>query len=446
MSSPPPEILHLGLPEYCTPTTPFLIKISSDFNTCVPTPLAFVSTCLGILSIVTWLFALPPQIYKNFVLKSASGLSPYFLAVWFLGDLTNLLGGLFTGQAVWQVVDAAYFVSVDVILAGQYFWYTYGKSWGESRLEEDDLGKFGEDDENPSEVFDAVSPTNDMETSEAIQPMSTKSTETDNRSIDNTSAQQHGRLGEKKAPPSGLSSFNEKSRHPKIVRIQPSPPLPTLSPRTVLFLSTLFTILATASPLHSPSPSPTVSSLGSSPLEPAGRILSWTSTLFYLGSRLPQIYKNRILRSTAGLSPVLFAAAFTGNLFYTISVTTNPLAWASSPPHGLHGWAGPEGSDRVNWILLAAPFWIGAAGVLVLDATIGMQFWRFGEGVEDTGAKGGEAIKTQGKRGRWRKVKGWMRGWVPSPGPRSRSNEHGEESSLLGEERENRHGRNYNGG
>lgn len=100
---------------------------------------------------------------------------------------------------------------------------------------------------------------------------------------------------------------------------------------------------------------------------------------------------------------------------------TNPLAWFSAPSWGLHGWAGPEGSDRLNWISLAAPFWLGTAGVLALDATIGIQFLRYGEGKVKVVREA-----RPGGRGRWRRVEGWMRGWVPSPGPTE-----GERGRLL---------------
>jgi hypothetical protein len=144
--------------------------------------------------------------------------------------------------------------------------------------------------------------------------------------------------------------------------------------------------------------------------------MSWVSTFLYLVSRFPQLYKNHKRRSTAGLSLSLFIAAFFGNLFYSTSMLTNPLAWGSYPPYGAHGWAPSTGSDRGKWVALAAPFWLGAAGVLALDGAVGVQFWIFGEeGVE-------KRVKVRDERGRshWRKVSGWMRGWVPSPSPRRR--------------------------
>ena len=112
-----------ALPDHCTPTTDFLLRFSSTFHVCIPTPLAFISNTLGVLSICSWLFAQLPQIYKNYNLKSTSGLSIFFLVEWCLGDLGNLLGALFTHQAQWQVAIGGYYVFVDVCLVLQWVWY-----------------------------------------------------------------------------------------------------------------------------------------------------------------------------------------------------------------------------------------------------------------------------------------------------------------------------------
>ena len=75
-----------------------------------------------------------PQIFKNYQLQSASGLSIYFLGEWLLGDLSNLVGAILTRQAGWQVVIAGYYVFVDVWLVSQYFWYSQVKSSGKEGL------------------------------------------------------------------------------------------------------------------------------------------------------------------------------------------------------------------------------------------------------------------------------------------------------------------------
>ena len=395
----------MSLPDHCTPVNDFLSRISCDFGTCVPTPQAFFSTLLGSLSIVSWLFAQLPQIFKNYKAQSTTGLSIYFLIEWCLGDSTNLLGALMTGQATWQVVVAGYYVCVDVILVSQYIWYTHYKAWreGDTVWEAPPLGGRGDDD---TEFIEGISASDNSSERPSLsegrdKPVSGKS--------DNDPKKTHF----KNSSPRGAFSMNEKFTDPtshRIVTRRGNSPPQIISPKTVLGISILCAALAHASPLHSTS-SPLHTKESSQSIEIIGRLLSWTSTLLYLGSRLPQIFKNYSRRSTAGLSPALFIAAFFGNLFYSTSLITNPLAWASYPPFGLHGWVGVDGSDQVTWLKLAAPFWLGAAGVLALDGAIGIQFLMYSE-------EKVVVVKDGRGRGRWMRVSGWMRGWVPSPGPR----------------------------
>ena len=388
-----------SLPDHCTPTNAFLTQFSTNFQTCVPTTLAFISILLGCLSIFAWLCAQLPQVYKNYTLKSASGLSIIFLAEWMLGDATNLLGSLFTEQAAWQVVLAGYYVSVDLCLLFQYLWYSRLKPWRQRRLDEQKVGTIQERNGDSEGMLLNVSPPEGEGV--ASTPM------------DGTDDTPNSKPRDAKSNPFRMLNFSfsprEKSTPPSSYRTvsRPSGALGP-SPKTVLLVSMLLAILANASPMQPTSTPPTSEPTS---LETAGRFLSWISTVLYLGSRLPQIYKNHKRRSTAGLSPALFIAAFFGNLFYSTSLLTNPLAWDSYGPYGLNGWVGPEGSDRVEWVSLAAPFWLGSAGVLVMDGVIGLQFLGYGE------EKKIVIVTDERGRSRWRKVSGWMRGWVPSPNP-----------------------------
>ncbi|KAL9027909.1 MAG: hypothetical protein Q9196_003645 [Gyalolechia fulgens] len=396
-----------NVPNHCEPTTSFLVALSSNLHTCVPTPLALVSTTLGILSIISWLFAQLPQIRKNYKLQSASGLSIYFLAEWLLGDLTNLLGALLTRQASWQVVVAAYYVTVDICLVTQFFWYSHYKPWRGKSLDlhsterrdgpsrEQLAGRSPSLRINPSNSQDAMAGKKDLDSPTRSSSASDRPYSSLNFSWAST---------EKATPGSSYRSIRRPQNSPGT----------GLSPNTLLVVSLVFALVANASPLRAPSQAYIATYHQLDPLETAGRILSWMSTLLYLGSRLPQIFKNHRRRSTSGLSPALFIAAFFGNLFYSTSLLANPLAWNDSHPYGLHGWAGAEGSDRITWVTLAAPFFLGAAGVLMMDAIIGLQFLLFGE---NEALSPVVVVRDERGRGHWRKVSGWMRGWVPSPGP-----------------------------
>jgi uncharacterized protein with PQ loop repeat len=418
----------MTLPAHCSPTHPFLFDLSTYFHTCIPTPLAFVSTALGTLSIVSWLFAQLPQIYKNHQLQSTAGLSMFFLIEWCLGDTANLLGCLFTNQAGWQIVVASYYVFVDVCLVSQYFWYTYFKP----RIHSQNTysASISERSDSDSDIINGLSPINSHYTGEEMA-CPKKLNPDDAPPPGPMDAPRFSDINYEKASPSRSS--------PIILRVPEDPAskwMPGPSPRTVLYIATLCALVSTSSaaPL-----SANLSGDSSShffrldtPTEIAGTILSWISTLLYLGSRLPQLYKNWDRQSTAGLSPLLFMAAFCGNFFYSSSLLTNPNAWYDFPPYGGHGWVGYEGSERWRWVARATPFFLGAAGVLSLDGAMGMQFLLYRENKEE------KIVKVRDSRGRsqWQKVSGWMRGWVPSMTGKERVVAREEGERLLSESRE----------
>jgi uncharacterized protein with PQ loop repeat len=388
-----------SLPRHCEPASEFLAVISSRLHICIPTTLALVSSILGTLSIVSWLFAQLPQIYKNYKLQSTAGLSVFFLVEWCLGDTTNLLGAIFTRQAGWQVVIACYYVLVDVVLVLQYFWYTgiRGKLKGKSGL--DSIDYRGAD----GSVFEGIAPYDDgsirSSSPERAWPSEPK-----------TVGLRKGSAVE--SPQFYSPSYSkEKSSSRRFTARTGSGSLPTISPKTVLMTSMLCAVFANASPTGSSSHSQLLEASHDSTTEIAGRILSWMSTILYLGSRLPQLYKNYLRRSTSGLSPLLFMAAFGGNFFYSASLLTNPNAWYDFPPYGGGGWADADGNNRREWVGLAIPFFLGAAGVLSMDAFMGVQFLIYGEQGEEPVIRVNDP--RIGRR-RWRRVSGWMRGWIPS--------------------------------
>ncbi|XP_033006413.1 putative uncharacterized protein SLC66A1L isoform X3 [Lacerta agilis] len=94
-------------------------------------------------------------------------------------------------------------------------------------------------------------------------------------------------------------------------------------------------------------------------IEMSGFVCGYISCLFYLGSRIPQLYKNFQRRSTEGTSYLLFALAMMGNCTYGLSIvlkipTTQHLV-------NLYFW------HHLPWL-------IGSFGVLFLDIFITAQF------------------------------------------------------------------------
>lgn len=404
------------LPDHCEPSSPLLTTLSSVLHICLPTPSALLSSALGSLSIVSWLFAQLPQIYKNYSLQSTAGLSAWFLVEWCLGDSANLVGAVLTNQADWQVIVAAYYVLVDVVLVSQYFWYTHIRP--RRRFEYPD---------NKSDIDDDDERSQQRATNSRIVQYCPAPADRLTPSLETKNAPSRAFQSGDSSQCSSFANVKEKFKAPSrtVLRSSPSAPgTPLASPRTLLFMSMLCAVLANASGQTSDgdiSDSTEISSQTASQI--TGRIVSWISTVMYLGSRIPQIYKNYRRKSTSGLSPLLFFAAFCGNFFYSSSLVTNPNAWFDFPPYGGGGWAGSDGNSRVEWVGRAIPFFLGAAGVLILDGTVGIQFLIYAE-KPDVIAK---AEHGQGRR--WEKVTGWMRGWIPSNSPQMSAA--GEETQLL---------------
>jgi len=432
-----------ALPAHCQPLDLFLTRLSTNFDVCVPTYQAFISTLLGSLSILAWLFAQLPQIYKNYRMQSTAGLSVYFLIEWCLGDTTNLIGAILTNQATWQIIVAGYYTFVDCVLVGQLVWYERMREWRETKgliIEGRSMGEDGydssEDDAARRRLVDGLSSTTDQD--DALGAKKSGGTPFISAlkgfKFPSLSSSYREKDSQLSTSDSNSPTDSTSSSRPIVHRVR-NAISPTPSPRAVLLLAMLCAVLTKTQASSMPPPPPLIQIPSLRPLfhsessesytELAGRILSWVSTALYLGSRIPQLVKNAQRRSTAGLSLSLFVAAFFGNLFYSSSLLTNPLAWSDFGSFGGRGWAPEEGSSRWRWVSLAAPFWLGAAGVLVLDAAVGMQFLMYREkGREEEEermmASMIESMHSMGGVGGWggvvgwRRVSGWMRGWVPS--------------------------------
>ncbi|KAF9926739.1 hypothetical protein FBU30_003733 [Linnemannia zychae] len=84
-------------------------------------------------------------------------------------------------------------------------------------------------------------------------------------------------------------------------------------------------------------------------------ILGWGSAILYLGSRLPQIYKNWRLKSCEGLSIMMFMFSVFGNVFYVASIFFKSL--------------------EIDYLITTMPWWLGSGGTLIFDFTIFFQFY-----------------------------------------------------------------------
>ncbi|KAH9817508.1 hypothetical protein DFH28DRAFT_1124159 [Melampsora americana] len=88
------------------------------------------------------------------------------------------------------------------------------------------------------------------------------------------------------------------------------------------------------------------------------QIVGWFSAAAYLGSRIPQIFKNRQTKCK-GLSMLFFLVGITGNTTYVASILLLSLKPA-------HLWI------NLSWL-------VGSAGTILLDLIVLYQFWLYRE-------------------------------------------------------------------
>ncbi|TIA90606.1 hypothetical protein E3P81_02387 [Wallemia ichthyophaga] len=215
------------------------------------------SAASGWISILSWFVVYSPQIYENYVLQSASGLSLTFVVIWLLGDITNLVGGFMVHLLPPMLILALYYTACDVILLWQMWIYR-----GNNGISEGGIGSGSEE---------GVAPTHPTESDR-------------------------------------LLSVQEQHRHQQQESHQ-------------LFVNLLCTALVVFGGALSFILNADKEYMGTPPLHstPTAQFAGWTSAVLYILSRFPQIIKNTHTHCD-GLSIPLFAFALCGNCSYVAQV------------------------------------------------------------------------------------------------------------------------------
>ncbi|KAI9297723.1 PQ-loop-domain-containing protein [Neoconidiobolus thromboides FSU 785] len=239
----------------CQPN--FIPIFYNIFKECAYDSMDGLSIILGYISICFWINVLFPQLWENYCRKSVESLSYSFLTIWFLGDSTNLVGGILTDQLPFQIYLAAYFVLMDILTVIQCIYYNY----------------FYNKDSHPRYNNHQGCPT-------LLRSLIPR------RIVYNNAMKRNVILGV------GLSFITLTVIYFQFYDLSPLPNIPPVI---------LLQITNKAS-------------------YNIGVIISWTCTFLYVLSRFPQIVKNFKRKSVEGLSLNLFLFAFFGNLTYSLSI------------------------------------------------------------------------------------------------------------------------------
>ncbi|RFU76919.1 hypothetical protein TARUN_5332 [Trichoderma arundinaceum] len=272
-----------------------------------------ISGIFGSISMVAWICVILPQMIVNYRAKSADGLSMPFLAVWMIGDVTNLIGGLFTHLAPTAIVLAVYFCIADFLLISQCLYYNTINARRAAQLS--------------AEAAEA--------TEEA--PLLGERRTSHRRSV---SGEDVGKIA-----PAGDELLERSSWWSNAASLV-----------AVYVLGFAGWYLSYKAGAYNEADPVVFNALEVSPdlLEKVGIILGYFSAVCYLCARVPQIIKNYREKSCEGLSILFFMLSLTGNLTYAISIVAY--------------------SQDKKYIINTIPWLIGSLGTVVEDGTIFVQF------------------------------------------------------------------------
>ncbi|KAI8722252.1 hypothetical protein NCS52_00368700 [Fusarium sp. LHS14.1] len=290
-----------------------------------------VSGIFGSISLTSWICLLLPQLFTNYKAKSADGLSMAFLVVWLLGDVTNLVGALFTRLAPTAVALAGYFCIADLVLISQVLYYNALNARRARRAENED----------PSEESPLIGNRRRRSSSFGL-PGSQRRHATHTES----SMEPLRKIvtGEDETPDSSPWVHNA---------------LSLLAVYAIGFAGWFVSYKVGAWDGADPG-TPDSHDHAKTGIEIAGLTLGYFSAALYLCARIPQIIKNYREKSCEGLALLFFMLSLSGNLTYGISLVAY--------------------SQDKGYLLNALPWLLGSLGTIAEDLIIFIQFRIYSNG------------------------------------------------------------------
>ncbi|KAG6009887.1 hypothetical protein E4U21_000989 [Claviceps maximensis] len=297
-----------------------------------------LSGIFGSISLTAWICLLLPQLIANYRASSADGLSMAFLIVWLLGDACNLVGALFTNLAPSAIALATYFCFLDGILIAQTGYYKAKATRRRASADRDAL-LIAESTCERSPLIGRRRSSTDLPGSHVRPEIHRESALEPIRKV--------------------LTGQDEtRERRPLLNNL-----LGLMAVYIVGFLGWFMSYKAGAwnGDEGIPDKGPNVPPPSDADEIKAkfGLALGYTSALFYLCARLPQILKNYREKSCEGLSLLFFMLSLTGNLTYGLSL----IAY----------------SQQKEYLITALPWLVGSLGTMVEDSTIFVQFRIYGD-------------------------------------------------------------------
>ncbi|PWY76241.1 PQ-loop-domain-containing protein [Aspergillus heteromorphus CBS 117.55] len=296
----------------------------------VLTPREAASGLLGSISLTCWIFLLVPQLIENYRNGNAEAISLLFLFVWFVGDITNLIGGAWAGLVPVIVAIAVYFCIADGVLIGQCLYYKVRNSRAAAAAAARHRRR-----RSSLDTPDPTTPLLGRRFSDAIE----------NSRGSARRADSHGQTAGAGADDTlaKIVEENDVGRKAWVKNLS--------SVLAICVIGMAGWTMAWRTGVWKPAPEEVD---GGVDMAPGAMVLGYISAVCYLGARLPQIYKNYCDKSCEGLSLLFFILSLLGNLTYGAGIICH--------------------STERNYIVTNVPWLIGSLGTMVEDITIFMQF------------------------------------------------------------------------
>lgn len=301
---------------------------SSAAETVPLTPREAASGLLGSISLTCWIFLLVPQLIENYRNGNAEAISFLFLFVWFVGDVANLIGGVWAGLVPVIIAIAVYFCIADGVLITQCLYYKarnanpYALNRRRSSVETPDpttplLGRRFSDN-----LPDNVTGRRRSWTVQQQQQQEANG-------ADGTLAK--------------IVEENDTGRNAWFKNFS--------SVLAICVIGMAGWTVAWQSGVWKPAPQ---ENHGGVDMAAGAQLVGYFSAICYLGARLPQIYKNYCDKSCEGLSLLFFILSLMGNLTYGAGILCH--------------------STERNYVITNVPWLIGSLGTMVEDIAIFIQF------------------------------------------------------------------------
>ncbi len=283
---------------------------------------------------------------ENYRSGSADGISLVFLAIWFIGDVTNLAGALWAGLVPTVIALAMYFCVADLV--------RYRSSQLHSLHHALLLTS------TPKILITQCVYYNTINARRTARKTSTQSTTSVEAPLLGRRDSSNVGLPGSHRRDSQASRRRRASSLPTILDVDEEPSewmKNALSIFGVMAVGAAGWAIAWKSGVWVPQPT---GGEDGEPIALGAEVLGYASALCYLGARIPQIIKNQRERSCEGLSLLFFILSLLGNATYGAGILFH--------------------STEKEYFLTNLPWLIGSLGTMVEDAIIFVQFRAFGTG------------------------------------------------------------------